>query len=132
MVREIKLRTRWFDITISNARQKSREVQEAGIWTTGKGEQIYVADMTDSHLTNSLKMMDRIVAETVNRKFPSPWSTPAPQGEMAQMAYDQECADWDDGGYLMREIYAAQLYREQPIYALMQDEFADRGLTGHY
>lgn len=55
------------------------------VWTTKDGQRIRIKDMTDTHLMNTIKMMERKVEEEV-----ADIPYPVFQGEMAQFYADQD------------------------------------------
>ncbi len=61
-------------------------------WTTRAGEKVRVCDMSDGHLLNTLRLLER--AELVDGlRFVM---LPRPNGQHAQDAFDNECATVGD------------------------------------
>ncbi len=59
-------------------------------WTTKDKSKIRICDMEDSHLLNTIKFLERF-AETERKLNMDFYITcPQPNGEMAQMAFDNE------------------------------------------
>lgn len=84
-------------------------------WTTKDGRTIAVKDMSDSHLLNTMKMLERnhsISVIEASRSFPTF------QGDMAQYYAEQS---W----FAIQESSVEEMY---PIYADMFDEADRRGL----
>lgn len=63
-------------------------------WTTKGGKTIKITDMTDSHLMNTIRFIERQYARTIGFYLCSP----GPQGEMAQDAFDREFDQLDEEG----------------------------------
>lgn len=55
-------------------------------WTTRDGNIIKISDMSDSHLMNTIKLIERKYTKTVGVYL----TGPRPSGEMAQDAFDEE------------------------------------------
>ena len=62
------------------------------------GKIINIKKMDDKHLYNTIKMLERNCAHSVI-------NMPYPQGEMAQMAFDEGMDDFLENGYIMPDIY---------------------------
>jgi len=60
------------------------------IWTTKDGREIPIKDMSDRHLVNTLNMLNN-KGFISHKTMMSYLSGSEPQGEMAQLAYEQEC-----------------------------------------
>ena len=73
------------------------------VWTTAKGEKIPVTEMETSHIENALAMLRRM-GYVGPREVSFYAACAGPQGEMAQVAFDQEqnyvfsapVSDWVD------------------------------------
>jgi len=63
-------------------------------WTTREGETIPIEKLTDSHLMNCIRLLERLYARTIGLYLIGP----GPQGEMAQDAFDREFDALDEGG----------------------------------
>ena len=59
-------------------------------WTTKEGKKIRICDMSDSHLLNSIKMIERQSRLRLEGELSFYMSCPLPNGEMAQDGFDQE------------------------------------------
>lgn len=89
------------------------------VWTTKDGQKVKVRDMTDSHLTNTLKFLARRAQCRCSKHVTDLVNCPPPQGEYAQVAYESELDD----------IFSATFDDFVPdIYWAMVDEYANRGL----
>jgi len=84
------------------------------VWTTKAGEKVRVCDMTDSHLVNTIRWLQR--AEFANGFALA--SLPGPNGEHAQDAHDE----W------IRELAEREPGDVWPIYDDMVEEARERGL----
>lgn len=89
------------------------------VWTTKDGRKVKVRDMTDSHLTNTLRFLARKAQLQASKDTVFLLNTPPPQGEYAQMAFDEECDARLD---ITFEDYVPDIYWD------MHDEYARRGL----
>lgn len=89
------------------------------LWTMRDGTKIRIKDMGDSHLLNTIAMLERVAGR---RKAMALCSFPSFNGEMAQFFAEQ---DWDSLDQTSNEEYAAQIF---PIYNDMVDESARRNL----
>lgn len=95
------------------------QLEELGIWTTKDGREISVSDMGDSHLINTIAMLQRN-AEVERIQTSVFYATcVGPQGEMAQDCFDHECDDVWDSTF---ENYVP------PIYSKMIEEATKREL----
>ena len=47
-----------------------------GTWTTCEGDVILIRDMTDSHLVNVIRMLDREALEEFGEEFGEGWTDP--------------------------------------------------------
>jgi len=56
-------------------------------WETRDGRKLPITEMSDSHLNNTIKLIERAHQAQINRVTMNP---PCFQGEMAQMCADQE------------------------------------------
>jgi hypothetical protein len=63
-------------------------------WTTRDGTTVRITDMPDTHLMNTIRLIERGHARAIGFYLLSP----GPQGEMAKDAFDQEFDDLDEGG----------------------------------
>jgi hypothetical protein len=97
-----------------------REWNKNGVWVTAKGKKIPVEKMTTSHLMNVCKMLED-KAEWYSK---SVWSMPLPQGDMAQLAYYEEC-DYED---LHGKPTKEQVLESFAIYPHLVAEFKRRGI----
>lgn len=67
-----------------------------GVWTTREGEEIPIKKLGDTHLINILRMLWRNRRRLAYAQTLEAFSFGPPQGEMAQMAYEdalEECFD---------------------------------------
>lgn len=87
--------------------------QSKTIWVTREGKKIKVKDMTDSHLLNSIKYLDRRLE---SMKITMPY--PNFNGEMAQFCAEQ---DWD-------HFQNSEPSDYWPIYETLCKEISKRGL----
>lgn len=63
------------------------------VWTMKKNkQQIMLRDMGDDHLTRTIEMLIRRAGQLRSNDDLSMLSCPEPNGEMAQMAFQEECA----------------------------------------
>ena len=67
-------------------------------WTTRDGVMWLITDMTDSHLTNTLKYLHRNVEGFRDRMLLEIASYPEPRGEMAMDAYDSGISQMEHAG----------------------------------
>jgi hypothetical protein len=70
-------------------------------WKMRDGTKIRIKDMGDSHLLNTIKMLERYGRAKHIQETNELWSMPYPQGEQAQMCFDQiemeiYDKDWSD------------------------------------
>ena len=67
-------------------------------WKMKNGQEISIEKMDDKHLYNTIKMLERnCTGSILNMSYP--------QGEMAQMAFDDGIDDILENGYMMPGIY---------------------------
>ena len=59
------------------------------VWTTKEDKEIMVRDMGDGHLLNTIKLLYRAAAGQKNKDDLVFLMPPFPQGDMAQMAFDE-------------------------------------------
>lgn len=55
-------------------------------WTTKEGVKIRIKDMTDGHLVNTIRMLERVHASNIEMAM---WEYATVQGEMAQYYMEQ-------------------------------------------
>ena len=108
-------------------------------WKTRDGREIEISKMGDNHLMNTIRMLKKRGFEPnpIGEPPPTPpnrmepfLAYAAPQGEMAQMAWeqafdeamDQDADDWQEHQAAMRT------YRINQTLAIMLQEASDRGL----
>ena len=75
--------------------------KQTKFWTTKTGNKIRICDMSDSHLDNTIKMLERGAKARHGSLLNFYTFGPMPQGEMAQDCFDQEFdrlleAEWTD------------------------------------
>ena len=95
-------------------------MKQTKLWTTKDGRKLRICDMEDSHLVNTIQLLQRTAEAERIRNSVFYATCIGPTGDMAQVLFDQECdqvwqADWDD--YV------------HPIYPNMVKEAKSRGLT---
>jgi hypothetical protein len=97
------------------------------IWTCKDGRRVRICDMDNQHLVNTVRMLERKMEDAQSAM--NPFMYPPPQGEMALMAWENECARYhegsfdDDGGDL-----TYLLSSRHPLYEPLLDELERRGL----
>lgn len=78
-------------------------------WTCKDGTKVRICDMTHSHLTNTIAMLERVAKKHRDETLPLAYSAAATlQGEMASYYADQEiCAieEDEDGERFLPDIY---------------------------
>ena len=77
-------------------------------WTTKDGTKIRIMDMSDSHLLNTIKMLERVTEARRIIAIQDGWNALfSVQGEYASMMIEQEVNALEDGDVssLMPEIY---------------------------
>lgn len=81
--------------------------KQTKLWTTRDGRKIRICDMDDSHLLNTVKLLQR-VAEA-KRIYTTDFylSTPGPTADMASYYFEQECDQVFSNTYMsyLPEIY---------------------------
>ncbi len=87
------------------------------LWTQKNGEKIRICDMTDSHLVNAIKFLNK---KANNNRFEIPY--PSFQGEMAQYYAESQHDN-------MMEANVEDLTEEMyPLYSDLMDEAERRKL----
>lgn len=86
-----------------------------------------IKDLNDDELVHALKNLIAMCLLRA-RAQRSIWSYPMPQGEMAQEAYYQACAEEDERGQLSAEDYLI----EEPTFQRLRAEVKRRGLAGRF
>lgn len=97
--------------------QAGREAAEPK-WRTREGVVIPVRDMTDSHLTNAIRFLERREESIRLHIFLATFGGPGPSGEAAQDAYDAEVGRMADADF--EDVY--------PPYRWLIDERDRRGI----
>jgi hypothetical protein len=59
-------------------------------WTTKDGRRLWIRDMSDQHLTNTIKLLIRAAASERSETIAMFITTPEPMGDGAQMAFQNE------------------------------------------
>jgi hypothetical protein len=86
------------------------------MWKTRSGRKIRIKDMDDSHLMNSIRMLERMHGHSVSELYSLSCFI---QGEQASLDIDNAIAQAEDGG--PSESY--------PIYDDLMEEAVKRGLV---
>lgn len=61
------------------------------VWTTKAGQKIPIYQMTDSHLVNTIKMLERVAKQSRDEALSSAYAVSCMiQGEMASMSIDSD------------------------------------------
>lgn len=58
------------------------------LWKTQDGTKVRIKDMTDSHLLNTINMLEKYGRLKYNHLCNEFWSIPEPQGEQAQICWE--------------------------------------------
>lgn len=85
------------------------------LWTTREGTKIRIKDMSDSHLCNTIHMLERSYARTIEEAYSFSGTL---HGEMAELLMDNEISRLEEGF----------IENRYPIYADMRVEADRRGL----
>ena len=64
--------------------------KQTKLWTTRDGRRIRICDMSDEHLLNVVKLLQRFAEATRITTVNLYVNTPGPQGDMAQYLFEQE------------------------------------------
>jgi hypothetical protein len=77
-------------------KKKGGPPKQTALWKMKSGRQVRICDMSDQHLINSMSLLMRYASAALesHRKFYA--TCPPPQGEMAELLFDQECDYWDE------------------------------------
>lgn len=65
-----------------------------GFWRTREQVLVLISDMTDEHLTNTIRMMKRYGEARLWRTQQIYMHCPAPTADIAEMLFDQEAEYW--------------------------------------
>jgi hypothetical protein len=96
--------------------------KQTKLWTTREGAKIRICDMTDGHLSNTIKMLERIAKAKIMASIEARWSLLATlQGEMACMTVENEIAYLEKEGINPSEIH--------PLYDNLVEGWKRRGLA---
>jgi hypothetical protein len=91
------------------------------MWTTREGEKILVKDMTDLHIINTLRMLERMADRwRMNALADAYFFLGQVHGEMAELALERELEDIEENGIDPNKI--------TPVYDTLVDEAIKRGL----
>jgi hypothetical protein len=91
------------------------------VWTTREGVEIYIKDMTDKHLINSLRMLERNTEAGRQKAIAmGELFLTTLQGDMAQYTVEQDLANLESGEIDTRDIF--------PVYDDLVEEAEFRGL----
>jgi hypothetical protein len=91
------------------------------VWTTREGVEIYIKDMTDKHLVNSLRMLERNTEAGRQKAIAmGELFLTTLRGEQAQYSIEQELANLESGEIDTRDIF--------PVYDDLVEEAEKRGL----
>ena len=111
----IKVALKIYEYKLKKAAGLRNELYKMGCWVTANHSVIPVEDLSDRHLMNIYRFMYRHAERKHSETISFYASTPGPRGEMAQVAFDQEC-DWvfdsDPMDYMMRHPFASYLLNE--------------------
>jgi hypothetical protein len=89
------------------------------VWTTKRGVQMRISAMQDSHLCNTLRILERKAFLNTT----AIWSMDPPQGEYAQLAYEEELSKINPFDA------AVATTPRHPLYPALVMEAEWRGLT---
>lgn len=97
------------------------DADKPGVWTTREGVEMWIRDMTDSHLTNSIRMLERNTKRATEDAIANGYAMLGSlQGEMAQYCVEQELASIEEFGLDTHEAF--------PVYDELREEAERRGL----
>lgn len=87
--------------------RKKKPAKRTKIWTTKNGRKIRVCDMEDSHLINTIRLLERHSYQARDEAIRAGYSALSMmQGEMAIMAIEQDISVLEsDDESMMPEIY---------------------------
>ena len=81
--------------------------KQTKLWTTKDGRKVRICDMEDDHLINTVRMLQRNgEARRINNSVYYA-TCMGPNGEMAQLAFEQECDQMWDATF---ESYVPRIY----------------------
>lgn len=92
-----------------------------GYWVTAEGEIIAVTDIPDDHLLNIACFLFRAAEAKADREAMKYLRMPGPQGDMAQLA-------WDQALDRLAEYGATDRFATHPFYPFLSRELIRRGL----
>lgn len=91
------------------------------IWKTRHGGSIRVCDMTDSHLLNTMRMLEKRSEVLSQEAVDSGYAVlSSMNGEMAQYSIESDLREMEENGVEVEEFF--------PVYAQMRKEAWRRGL----
>lgn len=88
-------------------------------WRTKEGKMIFLTDMSDDHLQNTIKFMKRHEELHVFNYFMKYYSGPGPSGDIAMDAYDRE----------IEQLTEATLEDISPVFCNLLDEATRRDMS---
>lgn len=98
--------------------------KQAAMWTMQSGQRIRLCDMTDSHLLNTIRMLERYAAACRSRDLQgNMWLADTLNGEQAILCAEGHVATLADEAFDEAEYYCPPLYKN------MLEEAIRRGVT---
>lgn len=82
--------------------------EQTKLWTTKDGREICICEMSDSHLLNTIKLVQRAAEVKRINVMELYITTPPPNGDMAQYCFDREFDNVLESTYL---DYVPKIYR---------------------
>lgn len=113
-------------LRMRNPNATRTELHRLGVWITADGRRIHVSKIDNRHLVNIAGYLFKSAQAEAARLMRFYLHTPGPQGEMAQVAFEQEMDFWCyDAGYGDPVTY---LLESHPFHPHLERELKKRGL----
>jgi hypothetical protein len=102
----------------------------SSIWTAKDGTSCHISALGNDHLLNIVRMLRRAAKRYVNKTVSAYLTMPYPQGEMAQLSWENEYSFWS--GELDNELQTSpenEVLKRLPWWDALYDEMVKRQLT---